>query len=144
MPQDEAAKRLVAGAQTPNQSGKVYGEDDPYDRGEPILDHLWTRPNPNGEGVIVSAVKDVEAVGLDSVTQSRRRAVWLVLDDTIYPLNVDASQSHGLLSSGLPAEVAQRAGLPEHAVDTEATLSIEDNISFRWGGPEDPLPDCDQ
>lgn len=141
--QDEAALNLVRSAQESRDVSNVYGKDDPYDRVTPMLDHLWSRPNPRGEGVIVTAVRDAEVGGLDEATRGRHRAVWLVLDGTIYPLNVEASGAHGVLASGLPAKVAQRSGLSENAIDTESELGIEDYISFRWHGSEDPLPVCD-
>lgn len=142
VPQDDAARDLVRAAQDAGDVTHVYGEDDPYDRVSPVQDHLWTRPNPAGEGVIVTAVRGGAQVGLDEVSHSRHRAVWLVLDGTIYPLNVEASGSHGVLSSGLPVEVAERSGLSQHAINTESELGIEEFITFRWDGPGNPLPDC--
>jgi hypothetical protein len=142
VPQDEEAKDLVRSAQESGNVKNVYGEDDPYDRREQVLMHLWSRPNPNGEGVIVTAVKDASPGGLNEVDHARNRAVWLVLDGTIYPLNTHASGAHGVLSSGLPVKVAGRAGITEHAVDLEEEIGIEDYITYEWDGPEDPLPVC--
>lgn len=141
--QDQAALDLVRSAQESSDVSKVYGEDDPYDRITPVRDHLWTRPNTNGDGVIVTAVRDADRTA-ETADNIRYRAVWLTLDGRIYPLNTEASGTHGVLLSGLPPEVAQQSGLPEHAVDTERDLGIEDHISFRWhGGDENPLPTCE-
>lgn len=140
--QDDAALDLVRSAQESDDVSKVYGEDDPYDRVTPVLDHLWTRPNPEGDGVIVTAVRDSER-NATTADHMRYRAVWLVLDDTIYPLNTEASGTHGVLSSGLPPEVAQQSGLPEYVTDTERDLGIEDYVSYRWHGEEEPLPTCE-
>jgi len=143
VPQDEDAKSLVRTAQESGSVKNVHGADDPYDRTEQVLMHLWSRPNPNGEGVIVTTVQDGEPVGLNTVDHARHRAAWLVLDGTIYPLNVLASAAHGLLSSGLPARVANRSGLSEHAVDLEEELGVEEFITYKWDGTEDPLPVCE-
>ena len=141
VPQDKSALDLVRSTQEAGDSGHVYGEDDPYDRVTPILDHLWSRPNPRGDGVIITATRNGD--GNDNTAiQSRSRAVWLVLNDKIYPLNVEASQAYGLLSSGLPSDIAGQSGLPQHGINTERDLGISDRIFFRWSGPEDPLPAC--
>lgn len=143
VPQDAAAKELVRSAQQSGSVTNVYGEDDPYDRVISILEHLWTRQNPSGEGVVVTAVRDGDGGGLNTASRKRHRAVWLVLDDRIYPLNVEAAGTHGVLSSGLPPEIAQRSGLSENAIDTESEVGVEEFISFRWHGSADPLPVCE-
>lgn len=140
--QDQAALDLVRTAQKSGDVANVYGEDDPYNRVTPVVEHLWTRPNPQGEGVIVTAVRDGDRTA-ETADNIRHRAVWLVLGGVVYPLNTDASGAHGVLLSGLPTEVAQASGLPEQAVDTERDLGIKDYISYRWHGEENPLPGCD-
>lgn len=142
VPQDEPAKDLVRRGQLgTGPKVSVFGETDPYNRRDEILQHLWSRPNPRGAGTIVTASRDGKN---DMANRTRRRAVWLVLDKTVYPLNVPAAAAFGRLSSGLPKAVAKKAGLPDSYFKIEEHLGFEDEILFRWHGNENPLPSCPQ
>jgi hypothetical protein len=137
VPQDEDAKSLVREAQLQQRKISVHGETMEH-REKPVLQHLWSRPNPNGAGVIVTASQDGRSGSAD---RTRKRAIWLVLENTIYPLNGTASAPLGVLKDLLPPQIAERAGLPR-TFKTETTLGIEDDIFFRWHWSENPLPQC--
>lgn len=140
VPQDEAAKWLVRDGQLGVRKVAVYGPPDPYRRRpEAFLQHLWSRPNKLGEGVLVTATVDGKN---DMANRTRNRAGWLVLDEKIYPLNVDAAQAFGRLYDSPKGAERKRLGLPTDYFTMESAFGIEDRILFRWHGSENPLPTC--
>ena len=136
----EEARDGTALAQAGTSKVKVHdGPPDLTPHRIAMVQHLWSRPNPHGEGVIVTASQDGKN---DSANRTRSRAVWLVLGGTIYPLNVNAARAFGILQDVLPPQIATKAGLPSGGTSTEKSLGIEDYILFRWHGAENPLPYC--
>jgi hypothetical protein len=108
-PYDDSAIQTVQRAQKDDAKQFVYGERDPYDRRAKALSNLKTKPNPKGEGILVTAWEDDQRGA--SVNWSRARSVWLVLDKRVYPVNQNAANALGRLYGGMPANVQKRAGL---------------------------------
>ncbi|MET0555385.1 MAG: hypothetical protein ABW221_20245 [Vicinamibacteria bacterium] len=106
---------------------------------------LRTRPNPKGEGVVVTSWNDANRP--NSPDYSRRRLVWLVLGKTTYPLNEDAANAQGRLLRALPAAVRTKAGLVAPGkgdTDTYADqLGIDDFEVIRSVSGKNPFPTCE-
>ena len=86
----------------------VHGPSDSFNRKDDVK-HFRFRRNPKGEGTIVHGWIDSNRSG--SADYRRLRFVWLVLDNQIYPLNVNASGALSRLFDGLPKNVQRRSGL---------------------------------
>lgn len=109
-----------------------------------MLEHLKTRSNPRGEGVIVTAWKDSNRQG--SADFSRERSIWLVLDGKVYPVNHPAANDLGLLYDGMPESIQGRAGLI-HTYERGKTMSdqlgFEDHTFERRFSGINPFPMCE-
>lgn len=110
-PELEEAVDAVAKAAVFPQGATVYGEEG--GRANNLREHLEREAlaamvNPKGEGVIVSTVYAGSGAGFRSTA---KRTGWLVLDDALYPINVEAAAAFGLLWDGYPPNVMTRAGL---------------------------------
>lgn len=93
----------------------VYGADG--GRGNNLLERLKRSDvaaiaNPLGEGVLVSVIYGGDRI-YPSGSQTAHRTAWLVLDGTLYPVDVDAAQAFDLRWDGYPEEVKARTGLGE-------------------------------
>lgn len=108
-PYDEQAIDLVVDGYAGNHEAFPGALPDPYGRTEPLVANLTTRPNPGGEGIIVTGFNVGNREGY--VDYSRRVAAWLVLDGAVYPINAKAANDIGLLFDGMPESIQQRAGL---------------------------------
>jgi hypothetical protein len=87
----------------------------PGGRRSNLFDHLETSDlaamtNPLGRGVIVSVVY---GNGKAFARDTAQRVGWLILDGSVYPMDVEASQAFGLLWDGVADEVRQAAGVGE-------------------------------
>lgn len=140
---DGPALLAVQEAHAGNPKQYVFGPPDPYKRRAKVLDHLRTRPNPRGEGVIVTAWEDRSRPGL--ADYSRHRSVWLVLSGRVYPLNTTASGDIGRLFDGLPHAIQKRAGL-RHTYERGETmmdqLGLEEHTFERRFSGGNPFPMC--
>jgi hypothetical protein len=140
---DGPALMAVQEAHAGNSKQIVFGEPDPYNRRANVINYLRTRPNPRGEGAIVTAWEDRNRGG--SADYSRHRSVWLVLDRRVYPLNVNAAGALGRLFTGPPAAILKRAGLV-HTYERGSTmmdqLGIESETFERRFSGENPFPMC--
>ncbi len=137
VPQDSAAIKLILEAYNGNKSIYIYGPKDPYNRRSNVIQNLKTRPCPQeGAGIIVTAYQDGNLKG--SADYNRERAVWLVVDNKIYPLTTSACW--GKLLDTPPKYILKKAGFE----DCESTwailkkLDIEDT-SYRRDF-ENPFP----
>lgn len=143
-PYDERAMGLVLKAWRKPSSVYVYGPPDPYHRRADTLSHLKTRPNPRGEGIIVTAWKDENR--LRNADFHRARAAWLVLGKNVYPVNNIAANDLGLMYDGMPSRVQKRAGLV-HTYERGKTmmdqLGLEDHTFKREFSGSNPFPMCD-
>jgi len=83
--------------------------------------------NPRGDGVLLSIVYGGDKVFARSTAS---RAAWLVLNDTVYPVDVQASQAFGLLWAGYPAEVKQAAGIGSNYFSLDDAFGISDFVSY--------------
>jgi hypothetical protein len=142
-PYDEEAMQAVRRAHQGDDRQVVHGPQDPYNRRAPALQNLKTRPNPKGEGVLVTAWDDTNSQG--SADYSRERYVWLVLDHKVYPINTNAAGAVGRLYDGMPTRVQNRAGLV-HTYEPGRTmmdqLGIEDQTFERRFSGGNPFPMC--
>lgn len=76
---------------------------------------------------------------------ARRRAAWLVLDNTVYPLNVTAAGAISRLFDGLPTGVQKRAGLIHSFRSGETMMDqvgIEGFTSVRRFSGVNSFPQC--
>lgn len=105
---------------------------------------LRTRPNPKGEGVIVTSWNDANRPGTPDY--SRRRLVWLVLGKAAYALNVDAATAQGRPLRALPAAVRTKAGLVAPGKGDQDTyadqVGIDDFEVIRSVSGKNPFPTC--
>lgn len=133
----EAVWRAYRGAFQP-----VFGPPDPSGR-RGASPSLRTRPNPRGEGVIVTTWKDHNREGM--ADYSRERLVWLVLGGTVYPVHIDSARALGRLFDGMPEDVQNRAGL-RHTFERGQTmldqLGIEERTYVRRFEGGKPFPHC--
>ena len=149
---DGPALLAVREAHEGNTKQYVFGPRDPYKRRPRVLNNLRTRPNPRGEGVIVTAWKDGNyPVSIDapqsvrSTDYSRHRSVWLVLDGRVYPLNTNAAGDVGRRFDGLPQAIQKRAGLVhnyERGAAMMDQLGFEENTFERRLSGGNPFPLC--
>jgi hypothetical protein len=141
--QDHSAVNAVRVAYEGKPDQRVHGARDPYNRREALPNILRTRPNPHGQGTIVTGWRD-EQRGM-SADFSRRRIVWLVLNGTVYPLNGEASAVIGRLFDGLPPAIQKRAGLV-HSYKPGQTmldqLGIDEYTYIREFSGNNPFPQC--
>lgn len=142
-PFDEAALTAVRRAFSGDRRQAVHGDPDPYNRRARDLANLRTRPNPGGEGVLVTSWVDLAQHR--SADYSRRRSVWLVLDRTVYPINTNAAGDIGRLHHGLPADVQKRSGLTgsyQLGVTPIEQLGFEGETFRREFLGGNPFPNC--
>ena len=142
-PYDATALKAVQDAHRRQPRQYVFGPADPYDRRPDTLDHVKTRSNRRGDGVIVTAWADRNRGG--GADYSRHRSVWLVLDGRVYPLNTSAAGDVGRLFDGLPATIQKRAGLTDTS-ERRATMmdqiGIEEHTFERRFSGGNPFPMC--
>ena len=136
----EAVRRALNG----DSKQTVFGPPDPYKRSNDVK-NLRSRSNPKGEGTIVHGWIDSNSPG--SADFRRNRFVWLFLDDTIYPLHIDASGAMSKLFDGVPESVQERAGLvlsyrPGKGVLDQLGIEEDARIRFQAGSAGNPFPDC--
>jgi hypothetical protein len=72
------------------------------------LSDLAVMQNPKGEGVLITLVYPS---GPALARKTATRAGWLLLDEVLYPANVDGAQAFSLLWDGYPDDVKKRAGI---------------------------------
>ena len=115
------------------QPGDVYGEGTPNVSNPPSeflslieRENLAAIENPNGSGVLVSVVYfGGKALARNTVY----RTGWLVFDEIVYPIDVQASSPFRLLYDGIPEQVRVAAGLPDYSFGMEA-FGFSDFASF--------------
>jgi hypothetical protein len=126
-----------------NKGQYVHGPKDPFNRRKNV-DCFSSRNNPLGEGVIVHGWIDINKEG--SADYHRKRYVWLVLDQNIYPLHSYASGALARLYDGLPSLVESRAGLKEPKKNSsyldQIGLEADSFIRFQAGSGGSPFPLC--
>jgi hypothetical protein len=128
-----AVSKVWKTIQNPKE-GRVYGE--PNGRLNDLrriieLSDLDAIQNPNGEGSIVSFIY---GGGVGSRIEAWRTG-WLLLDNVLYPINVEAAQAVGLLMDGYPADVELRAGIVDYPFGFEAfemDRAFSRNIGARY------------
>jgi hypothetical protein len=142
-PYDSGAVAAVQRGHSGEPRQFVYGPADPYKRRTPVLQNLKTRPNPRGQGVLVTGWQDGNRGA--SADYSRSRSVWLVLDGKVYPVNLRAASDLGRLYDGMPATIQKRAGLV-HSYKPGQTmldqLGIDDQTFERRFSGGNPFPTC--
>ena len=145
IPYDEAAINAVRRVHSGDRSQKVHGASDIYKRRAPGLLNLKTRRNVRGEGVIVTAWKDDDLGG--STNYSRHRSAWLVLDGTVYPLNVTSAGDIGILFDVMPPTAQKRSGLVHTFAPGKTMLDqlgIENDTFERRVSGGNPFPTCQE
>lgn len=136
VPSCEDSAELVAAVDTVWQAGQnpalasVYGAEG-GSRTTNLFDllnydNLAAIENPIGTGILVSVVYAGDDV---FARQTAKRTGWLVLDDWLYPVNVEGSAAFGLLWDGYPDDVKVEAGLGEDYFDFES-YGISEFVSF--------------
>jgi uncharacterized lipoprotein YehR (DUF1307 family) len=88
--------------------------------------NLAAMANPNGSGIVVSIVYAGDRVFARSTAH---RAGWLVLNQVLYPIDVNAAQTFGVLKDVVPVSVAREAGLGSSSYGMEA-YGVEDFVSY--------------
>jgi hypothetical protein len=106
------------------------------------IKRLITKPNPIGEGTLVIGVKDFGRI--HERDWRRERAVWLLLDGKIYPLNHTAYCSIGILqgSRNLTPNILKRTGLKYNVTDEKVLqqINIDEVTYINSGDGENPFP----
>lgn len=67
--------------------------------------------NPLGSGILVSIVQHG---GKALARDTAHRTGWLILDGSVYPVDIGAAQAFGLLWDGYPDDVKQTTGLGQN------------------------------
>jgi hypothetical protein len=129
-PELVAAVDTLLAARDSGGIGGVYGEvgagsNNLMDQAERT--DIAAMHNPRGDGVLLSIVYGGDKVFASSTAN---RAAWLVLNDTVYPVDVPASQAFGLLWAGYPAEVKQAAGIGPNYFSLDDAFGISDFVSY--------------
>ena len=108
----------------------VWGEEG--GRGNNLLallmrDDLAAMDNPKGRGVLVSVVYAGDGA---SARSTARRTGWLVIDDDLYPINVEAAAAFDLLWDGYPPSVMAAAGLADDDYFDFTAYGIDEFVSY--------------
>ncbi len=142
-PYDPEATEAVVAVWQGLAKARVFGAPDPFQRKARSLGTLRTRPNPRGDGVIVTSWEDKESEG--SADFSRRRRAWLVLDGAVFPVDSYSAGAIGRVFEGMPEKVQKRAGLI-HTYERERTmmhqLGLEPYSYERRFSGNNPFPTC--
>lgn len=129
-PELEAAVDIVMKAAAAPSRAPVYGEVD--GRSNNLTEHLGrdalaAMMNPKGEGVLISTVY----AGSNAFARSTaHRTGWLVLDETLYPINVPGAEAFGLRWDGYPPDVMTRAGHTGTDYFTFESYGIDEFVSY--------------
>ncbi|WP_206119939.1 hypothetical protein [Cellulomonas sp. HD19AZ1] len=121
---------LVLAARDRPAEAPIWGEEG--GAGNNLLD-LLTRDdlaameNPKGRGVLVSVVYAGDGAFARSTAH---RTGWLVIDETLYPVNVPAAAAFDLLWDGYPPAVMADAGLQADDYFDFTAYGLEEFVSY--------------